>query len=187
MEQKKQLRKQIKQMKARYSAAELRALSEKPLKQLERYLEFVSARTVLLYHSLPDEVYTHHFIEKWAGRKHIVLPVVVGNDLILRRYTGSHDLTAGEYGIAEPTGELFTDYDRIDLAIVPGLAFDRNGHRLGRGKGYYDRLLPHITARKAGLCFPFQRVEHVPTEATDVTMDEVIDGMDDTEATPHSV
>ena len=72
-------------------------------------------------------------------------------------------------------GEQFTDYDKIDLALVPGMAFDAAGHRLGRGKGYYDRFLgehPHIY--KIGVCFPFQRVAEVPSEAHDVVMDEVI-------------
>lgn len=75
----------------------------------------------------------------------------------------------------EPTGELFTDYDLIDVAIVPGMAFDREGHRLGRGKGYYDRFLaqlPHIY--KIGICFPFQLVDKVPADVHDILMDEVI-------------
>ena len=78
-------------------------------------------------------------------------------------------------GIEEPTGTLFTDYAAIDFIAVPGVAFDRNGNRLGRGKGYYDRLLPRIpSAYKAGICFPFQLVEEVPAEPFDIRMDEVI-------------
>ena len=75
----------------------------------------------------------------------------------------------------EPTGALFTDYATIDLVIVPGVAFDRDGNRLGRGKGYYDRLLPRIpSAYKVGICFPFQIVEEVPAEPFDIRMDEII-------------
>lgn len=77
--------------------------------------------------------------------KQILLPVVTGDDLELRVYTGPGDLATGAYGIEEPTGALFTDYDAIDFIVVPGVAFDRNGNRLGRGKGYYDRLLPPHT------------------------------------------
>ena len=66
-------------------------------------------------------------------------------------------------------------YQAIDLAIVPGMAFDPQGHRLGRGRGYYDRFLPLIPqAYKIGLCFPFQLVGNVPTEPTDIAMDEVV-------------
>lgn len=145
------------------------------LAALEAHPAFRAASTVLLYHSLKDEVDTHAFIRKWSRKKRILLPVVVGDDLELRIYTGPEDMTIGAYGIEEPTGELFTDYAAIDFIAVPGVAFDRSGNRLGRGKGYYDRLLPRIpSAYKAGICFPYQLVEEVPAEAFDIRMDEVI-------------
>ena len=76
----------------------------------------------------------------------------------------------------EPSGGNFTDYAAIDLAIIPGMAFGSKGHRLGRGKGYYDRLLSQLTPKtiKIGLCFPWQRVDYVPTDENDVSMDYVI-------------
>lgn len=145
------------------------------LAALEAHPAFRAANTVLLYHSLKDEVDTHEFIRKWSNRKRILLPVVVGDELELRLYTGVQDMAIGAYGIEEPTGEVFTDYAEIDFIAVPGVAFDRNGNRLGRGKGYYDRLLPHIpSAFKAGICFPFQLVEEVPAEPFDIRMDTII-------------
>lgn len=123
---------------------------------------------------MKDEVQTHAFIEKWSRSKRIILPVVTGDELELRVYTGPQDLAIGSYGIAEPTGAPFTDYGTIDLAVIPGIAFDRYGHRLGRGKGYYDRLLPQIPAPKVGICFPFQLIEEVPAEAFDFRMDTII-------------
>lgn len=152
----------------------LKELSAKILINLENLAEFQVAKTVLLYHSLKDEVYTHDFIEKWAVKKRIILPVVVGDVLELRLYTSQNDLCIGAYGIAEPTGQLFTDYDAIDLAVVPGVAFNRTGNRLGRGKGYYDKLLPGISATKVGICFPFQLIEEIPTEKFDICMNTVI-------------
>ena len=93
----------------------------------------------------------------------------------LRRYTGPADLALGAYNIMEPTGELFDDYAAIDLAVIPGVAFDREGNRMGRGKGYYDRLLPKLRSTyKIGICLPFQLVEQIPTDEHDVKMDEVI-------------
>lgn len=71
---------------------------------------FRAAHIVLLYYSLKDEVDTHEFVRKWSREKRILLPVVVGDDLELRVYTGPEDLATGSYGIEEPTGELFTDY-----------------------------------------------------------------------------
>ena len=93
----------------------------------------------------------------------------------IRRYTGPESLRISSYGILEPTGEPFTQYENIDFALIPGMAFDADGNRLGRGKGYYDRFLPLMTrARKVGICFPFQFLPHIPTEPTDMPMDEVI-------------
>ena len=149
-------------------------MSEKVLTTLEAYPEFQKGHTILLYHSMKDEVQTHAFIEKWSRSKKIILPVVIGDELELRVYTGPQDLAINSYGIAEPTGTRFTDYRAIDLAVIPGVAFDRHGQRLGRGKGYYDRLLPQIAAPKAGICFPFQLIEEVPAEEFDFRMDTVI-------------
>lgn len=145
------------------------------LAALETHPAFKAAKTILLYHSLKDEVDTHTFIQKWSKEKNILLPVVVGEELELRRYTGSQDLVIGSYGILEPVGETVTSYTSIDLIIVPGVAFDHQGHRLGRGKGYYDRLLPKIPqAYKIGICFPFQFLKEIPAEPFDICMDEIL-------------
>lgn len=150
-------------------------LSAKILAALEAHPAFRAANTILLYHSLKDEVDTHGFIEKWSYQKHILLPVVIGEELELRTYTGPNDLRIGAYGIEEPVRTPFTDYAAIDLAVIPGVAFDSRGNRLGRGKGYYDRLLPHMpTTYKIGICFPFQLVKEVPAETSDIRMDEIV-------------
>lgn len=145
------------------------------LAALEAHPAFKTANTILLYHSLKDEVDTHMFIQKWSKKKNILLPVVVGEDLELRRYTSPQDLAIGSYGILEPVGKPIASYTSIDLIIVPGVAFDHHGHRLGRGKGYYDRLLPQIPhAYKIGICFPYQLMEEIPTEPFDICMDEIL-------------
>ena len=136
-----------------------------------------NSRTILLYNALPDEVPTQALMDELVAQgKTVLLPCVINDtDMELRRYTGPQDLQTGSFGIQEPTGELFTDYDAIDVAIVPGMAFDAEGHRLGRGKGYYDRFLsrvPHLY--KIGLCFSWQLVDHVPYDEHDIKMDEVI-------------
>ena len=160
--------------------------SAKVLAALEAHPAFRAANTILLYYSLKDEVDTHSFIRKWSNKKRIVLPVVVGDDLELRIYSGPEDMATGSYGIEEPTGELFTDYAAIDFIAVPGVAFDSKGNRLGRGKGYYDRLLPRIpSAFKAGICFPFQLVEEVPAESFDIRMDIIITINEDELSHPH--
>lgn len=173
-EKKKLLRKQIAALKKLQSDSTLKQLSHKILASLEQLPAFEEASVLLLYYSLSDEVCTHNFIEKWKDKKTILLPVVVGDELELRHYTGTNDLQIGAYGINEPTGALFCDYNAIDLAVIPGVAFDKEGHRLGRGKGYYDRLLPKIHAIKVGICFPFQLLPAIPAEPFDIKMDVVI-------------
>lgn len=176
MERKKELRKHIASLKKQYQNPAIReSLSAKALAALEAHPAFRAANTILLYHSLKDEVDTHAFIRKWSREKRILLPVVTGDHLELRIYSGPEEMAIGSYGIEEPTGTVFTDYTEIDFIAVPGVAFDPKGNRLGRGKGYYDRLLPRIpSAFKAGICFSYQLVEEVPAESHDIRMDTVI-------------
>ena len=77
--------------------------------------------------------------------------------------------------IEEPTGDETTDINAIELIIVPGVAYDRRGNRIGRGKGYYDRLLSSTSATKIGVGYDFQLIgEDIPAEEHDVAMDIVI-------------
>lgn len=130
--------------------------------------------TIMAYWPLPDEVDIRPLIHQLVTQgKTVVLPKVTGDETMeLRRYTSIDDLTEGAFHIMEPTGPCWTDDARIEAVLVPGMAFDAAGHRLGRGRGYYDRFLaahPHLY--KIGVCFPFQRVAQVPSEAHDVVMD----------------
>ncbi len=168
------LRKTIAEKKKQLTENLFIDLSEKLFFHLESLPAFQKAKIILLYHSLKDEVRTHSFIEKWKEEKTILLPVVDGDNLKLRIYKSLSDLKTGAYGIEEPTGCLFTEYEKIDLAIIPGISFDAHGNRLGRGKGYYDRLLPNIKAYKIGICFEFQVAEEIPVEPHDTKMDLVI-------------
>ena len=178
MTTKDELRRHIRRLKSQADSAVLRAESRQVLELVEHDAGFLAADTVLLYWSLPDEVYTHDFVRRWAQRKHMLLPRVSGSELELATYRGDEDLRAGSFGIMEPAGATFTDYGQIAFALVPGMAFDASGHRLGRGKGYYDKLLPKlVNARKAGVCFSFQMLENLVTERHDFTMDKVFTGV----------
>lgn len=169
------LRRQVRSLKAATTAAELQSLSAAVVARLRQTAAWQQAHTILLYHSLPDEVDTRSLIVEAAREHTVVLPVVVGDDLILRRYVSPAAMAVGAFSIAEPTGDAFTDYDSIDLAVVPGMAFTPDGCRLGRGRGYYDRLLPRLRrATKIGLCWPFQLIDAMPTDAHDVRMDIVV-------------
>jgi len=136
----------------------------------------LSPQTIMAYWPLPDEVDIRPLIDALVQRgKTVLLPKVLDDEhMELRRYTSPFDLTEGAFHIMEPIGAPFVDYDQIDVALVPGVAFDAAGHRLGRGKGYYDRFLhDHPYLHTIGVCFPFQRVAEVPTDEHDVCVKEV--------------
>ena len=178
MMNKNELRKYIRTEKRHFSQSELAEMSLSVINRLLAHPRLQVAKTVMLYYSLPDEVCTHSLIDRLVSRygKSIILPVVIGEGLMeLRRYTGPNDLKEGAYGIMEPVGELFTSIDSLDLIIVPGMAFDSTGNRLGKGKGYYDRFLHKAkNIYKIGVCFDFQKTDHVPADEHDVPMDEVL-------------
>ena len=174
---KQQLRATIKAMKLSRLSPEYRAETALCLTQaVEKHPAFAAANTVMLYHALPDEPDTHPLLEKYAASKTIVLPCVEGDDIVPRVYRGEQDLRIGVYGIAEPIGPVFEVLPAISFILVPGVAFDAAGHRLGRGKGYYDRFLSALPARPylLGTCFAWQKIPHVPAEPHDALMDAVL-------------
>ena len=167
------LRSYIRIMKKRHSPEQLEVQSEQITAMLENTPQFQKAKTVMLYSSLPDEVRTTAFIEKWRNRKRVILPTVVGDDIVPVELTPDTPFAVGDFNILEPQNRPYTG--GYDLIVVPGMAFDRSGNRLGRGKGYYDRFLSqNQSVYKIGICFDFQLVGTVPTEANDIRMDEVL-------------
>lgn len=173
---KKELRKQIRAAKKAVPFCEKCSRSIPIMQQVEQLPQFRDAQTILLYWSMEDEVQTHDFVNRWYQQKILLLPCVDGDDLRLRQYTGPECLKEGEqFGIGEPTGPEFTDLNSVQMIIVPGVAFDRHNNRMGRGRGFYDRLLKSTpNAYKVGVAFNFQMVELVPTEEFDVPMNAVI-------------
>ena len=150
---KKELRAYIKTLKKQHTKEQLMEQSEKILAKLEHHPNFVKAEKIMLYSALPDEVQTQAFLEKWHLKKTIILPTVVGDDIIPVEYAKDTDFALGDFNILEP----------------------QNENRIGRGKGYYDRFLcQHLDTKRIGICFDFQLVEEVPTEPLDIKMDEVI-------------
>ena len=170
---KKTLRANIKVLKKQHTKEQLLEQSEKILAQLEQHPDFVKAERVMLFSALPDEVQTQAFLEKWHLKKQIILPTVVGDDIIPVAYEKDTDFAVGDFNILEPQNEPYKG--DFDLIVVPGVAFDHKGNRLGRGRGYYDRFLcQHLSVKRIGICFDFQLVDEIPTEPFDIRMDEVI-------------
>ena len=169
------LRRQIRQIKRQYTPQQLEALSFPIVARLRQLLK--DAHTIVAYYPLPDEVDIRLLLDEWiAEGKTVLLPKVTGDDTMeLCRYTGCHDLQEGAFHIHEPVGEPFADDAFVEVVLVPGVAFDAEGHRLGRGRGYYDRFLAaHPAIHKIGVCFDFQKVDEVPVDEFDFPVDEVI-------------
>lgn len=173
-----EIRTRIRARKALLDDAERRRAAAGVFALLERMAAFVMADRVLMYHSLPDELSTREFLDKWHGRKHMYLPRVNGVDLDILPYerTRTH---LGAFRIEEPDGEDTTDLADMDLIIVPAVAYDSKGRRVGRGKGYYDRLLSRSRAVTVGVAYDFQLVdadsdEAFDTEPHDVPVDYVV-------------
>ena len=176
---KKELRRYIREQKRHFTSQQLGEMSLCIMSSLLSHSQIQKADCVLMYHSLPDEVDTHSALDQLlAMGKKVFLPKVVSDtEMTIHEYTGADSLQPSEpYGILEPTTpELSIINCQLSIAIVPGMAFDKQRHRLGRGKGYYDRFLSQIpNIYKIGVCFPFQMLESIPSESTDVVMDEVI-------------
>lgn len=175
---KRELRQQIRQQKGHFGKDTLREMSLPIVRRLLDLPAVRQAQVVMAYASLPDEVQTDTLLSALlASGKTVLLPKVVnGEEMEVRQYTGAADLAEGAFHIMEPVGSRFTALERIAVVIIPGMAFDADGHRLGRGRGYYDRFLQQLppTTQKVGVCFPFQRMDCVPSEPHDVVMDTLV-------------
>ena len=176
MTSKKEIRAWIRQRKNAFTAVELLEKSRAVMKKVCTHPKILAAHTVMMFASLPDEVNSIETLE-WLRHadKQVLLPIVVSDtEMRLKIYNGPASLREGSFHILEPTGDNYEECEPIDVAIVPGMAFDHHGHRLGRGKGYYDRFLSRVQTYKIGVCFDFQLLEEVPCNPHDITMNEVI-------------
>lgn len=168
------IRRKIKARKCMLTAEEALQAADRVFDRLEQTAAFMLADRILMYHSLPDELSTRSFLDKWHTRKKFFLPRVNGVNLDILPYDRSR-LHIGTFNIEEPEGEDYADINDIELIVVPGVAYDRNGNRVGRGKGYYDRLLADTRAVKIGIGYDFQLIdEDIDTDDHDVKVDIII-------------
>ncbi len=145
--------------------------------RLLQSVEFQSATVIALYSPVLNEVFTEQlFCAACVAGKLIAYPRVRGNDLEFVRVAEAADLVPGSFGVLEPTGRQLLSPAAFDMVVVPGVGFDRQGGRLGYGKGFYDRAM-HFLQRPGclvGLCFELQLLERLPAESHDVHMDIII-------------
>ena len=174
------LRALMRERKQQFTQQQLGELSATVVSHMREYLMLMD--NIVAYYSLPDEVCTHQLLDELlAAGKNVYLPKVVSDtEMVLCRYTGRDSLQKGAFGIMEPTGPVMPKekYNDIKVVLVPGVAFDKENRRLGRGKGYYDRFLNSFSQPRCavfyGVCFDFQRVDAIPADEHDVCMDGLI-------------
>ena len=174
---KKSLRREMKAALATLSPAEAAELSQRACGNLAALPEFASAKSIMLYVPIPGELDCLPAVRAaWDRGQNVLVPRVSPSQAGVMhaiRIQGEHELQPGSYGIREPREGRPWEIDRIDLIVVPALAFDRAGHRLGRGGGFYDRFLTrrasHSTA--CGIGFSLQVVDELPREAHDQPLD----------------
>lgn len=173
--EKQHIRKQIKAAVKALSAEQRQCEAERLLRLIAEEPNFQSAQRVLIYNPLPDEIDVLPILHKYKAQKQFFMPVVADdNTLKILPYTDEQKI--GAYGIGEPVGTEFIDISTIDLVIVPGVGFTADGYRLGRGKGYYDRLLSGVKTYKIGVCYTCQIEPGIveTVEPHDVKMDKML-------------
>lgn len=148
--------------------------SHKICAQIEAMECFRNAQTVMVYYPIHNEVDLRSLVKKYADTKHFLLPATLSeHKMEVRQYVKGEPLVKGRFGIPEPQTPAWNG--PIDLVLVPGVAFDKEMHRLGRGGGYYDRFLSNLpTAMRIGVCYDFQVHDDLPHEMFDQCMNMVV-------------
>lgn len=181
------IRANMKQRREAMPSHEVRAFSERITNKLLQLKPLLEAKVIMAYMSIQNEVDLGPAIEQLAGEDRILLlPRVEGPQIQAVRFGGVEEMRVSPYGILEPLGPAW-DVRKIDAVLVPGLAFDYQGYRVGYGKGYYDRFLPQLRkeAFLCGVCYEFQviascapdeadhPVNWIVTERSELMIDEV--------------
>ena len=176
--QKSALRKLMQNELRSMDVEEVKAKSEAACLKILEHPAYKLSKLIFCYRAMTHEADTEDIINKAiSDGKRIAYPYVLGNSRMVALEPADSDAwQTGVLGLKMPNparSKLIAPED-LDLVIVPGLAFDVNGGRLGRGAGYYDRFLKKTGAVRIGFCFSFQVVEQVPLEAHDALMQSLV-------------
>ena len=172
--QKRDLREILEQRRRVYDASKAELDSQTLIKRISQLPQFQQAQTVMLYMPIHNEVNLKGLLDLYAGQKTLLLPVTHRHSMQAHPYAGEENMKRGKYRVVEPTTPPYKG--SIDLILVPGVAFDKQMHRLGRGGGFYDKFLRrHPQAMKIGVGYDFQIYKKgIPHSLLDITMDAII-------------
>lgn len=173
------LRRQLRAEAARHTSGELAEGSRAICDRVAAQDTWRNARTVLLYSPLPGEPNLQPLIDlALAAAKTLTFPRYdnsTGSYQICQVTEPSSQLISGQFGILEPRPERpVCKLNELDIALVPGIGFSLNGCRLGRGKGYFDRMLNEVRGWKCGVAFDWQVTVEIPAERHDIRLDSIV-------------
>ncbi|WP_461832652.1 5-formyltetrahydrofolate cyclo-ligase [Aquifex sp.] len=171
---KERLRRKILDKRIALSEEERGLLSRKIAENLRSIPEYKRAKTVLLYCPVKGEPDLTTLFSELINRDALILPKVKGKTLELYKVNTLSCLKKGSFGIPEPEEGEKVSPDEVELFVVPGVVFDKEGYRLGFGKGYYDRLLRGVKSPKVGVAYSFQVIDKLPRDPWDIPVDIII-------------
>lgn len=168
------IRQKMRLLYQRLPEEKFREMSKQLCENLWKFLQKVSAKRIWAFYPWRHEPDIKEFIINCLNAGITVgLPFIFEHGMKFLRVKNLTGLKPGLFGIPQPS-ESSPEVDNPELIFVPGLAFDRKGNRLGRGKGYYDQFLKKVKILKIGVCLHFQLLENLPFTSTDIKMDVVI-------------
>jgi len=171
------LRKQLRKQRDEAPLNDLVRASEIIFGRLMSDENIIKANVVMTYVSMGSEVGTHRLINALLKQgKRVAVPVVNGRTLDVSYINSMDDLESSSFEILEPKKSSFVrcEPSDIDAVIVPAIAFDQDGHRIGYGAGFYDELLPRTNGVKIGICYDFCIIDSIFPEAHDVKVNYII-------------
>ena len=174
---KRELRSRMRSVRAVLPASARAERSRAAAERVMELAEYTGAQTIIGFSAIQKEIDPGDLLARArASGKTVGLPRVVGDLLDLHEFRDVSELEEGAFGVLEPAASApVIAADSVDLVIVPGLAFDTRGHRLGYGRAFYDRVLPQMArAFRVGIAYDFQIVMELPDDAHDVPMHAVV-------------
>ncbi len=178
-QQKSKIRSRIESQRRSLASELVHSQSSKIISHLKDLPEYRAAKSIHCYVACRNEVNTHQLIKDTlqTGRRIIVPVTDLSTHTLLHAEIKTFDeLKKGTFGILEPIRDRFQQFDisEVDLVIVPGVAFDLSGHRIGFGGGFYDGFLENLKTTKIALAYEFQIVDKIPTRAEDERVDVLV-------------
>lgn len=167
---KNQQREIMRQLRSTLTFAEVEQFSQQIFESLKCIISTRKEKDYFVYNSFGNEVSTNQIIEYLLKHnKNVFLPRVENDDMVAVKINANTQYLISKFGIREPIGKS-TDINNF-IAIMPCLAIDKSGNRLGYGGGYYDRFLANKKAYKIAVCFDFQLIEKIDADVYDIPCD----------------